>query len=277
MNEVIPQIRYEDLSIEFLIKNRQATIKVIKEEVDFYFRLFLREDNKKLIVFTNGAVERSLKEPPYFQRSSWVDDYTTCCIYVDDPTLHNNELKVGFGVGTRDRHYTLDISEILIKIQRLWLIESSNVIYFGSSAGGYMSLQFATLNRDSLAIVNNARIYVHKTFTFKKIRETIFESSDIKEILKNYNDRLSLLAFMKKHKNIPNAIHYVNRLSKGDRELHYKPYLSNADKYKIRLDNQNFIFYSNYSGNHDILNRRDTSLILNSAINGKLPLINKLK
>jgi len=271
------EIRYEDLSIHFLKENRASIIKVIKDEVEFYFRLFLKDDNKKLIVFTNGAVDRSIKEPPYFQRSSWSEDYSASCIYVDDPTIHNNELRVGFGIGTQGRHYTLDISEILMKIQRLWLIESNDVIYFGSSAGGYMSLQFATLNRDSLAVVNNARIYVHKTFTFKSIRETIFKCTDSKEVLKKYNDKLSLLAFMKKHKNIPKAIHYVNRLSKGDRELHYNPYLLNADKYKIRLDNQNFVFYSNYSGKHDILNRRDTALILNSAMNEQLPLINKLK
>lgn len=276
MDDKYSQVNFEDLSTEFLKENKESIIKVFKDGVKFYFKLRLKEDDDQLIIFSNGAVERDRKNPPYFQRSSWVDDYTASCIFVDDPTIHQNELGVGFGVGTPDRHYTLDISEILIKIQKLWQVKSNDVIYFGSSAGGYMSLQFATLNKDSSAIVNNSRIYIHKTYTFKKIRDTIFKTADSKEILKKYNDRLSLLAFMKKYKNVPNAIHYVNRLSKSDRDLHYKTYISNADKYKVRLDNQNFVLYSNYSGNHDILNRRDTSLILNCALKGQLPLINKL-
>src|SRR5699024_11310258 len=98
-------------------------------------------------------------------------------------------------------HYTLDIREIINKIQKIMQVKSNDVIYFVSSAGGYMSLQFATINKDSLAIVNNSRIYIHKTYTFKKIRDTIFKTTDSKEILKKYNDRLSLLAFMKKYKN----------------------------------------------------------------------------
>lgn len=277
MAEEIVDINYNNLTYEFLNTNKQSVIKVIKDEVDFYFKLSLISDSKKFIVFSNGAVDRGRKKAPYFQRSSWVDDYNANCIFVDDRTLHNNELRVGFGIGNTSRHYLLDISKILLKIRGLWSTSSSKTIYFGSSAGGFLSLAYATLDKDSLAIVNNARIYVNKTYSYNLIKKTLFPGIDNKTILKNYGDRVSIIAFMKKHKNVPNAIHYVNRLSKSDHDIHYKLYFANTEKYRIRLSNQNFVMYSNYSKKHDTLSRSDTSQIINSALNQELPLINKSK
>ena len=153
---------FENIKYNDLIINNNQTVKILKDNIDFYIHLNLKENNEQLIIFSNGAIDPNKSKPPVFMRHSWHEDFNASCIFIDDRTVHNNNLRIGWGVGSEDRHYLMDYSDIAQMIANTLSIQPENTYYYGSSAGGFMSMYLATLHKDTKAIVNNPQCYVDK-------------------------------------------------------------------------------------------------------------------
>lgn len=263
------QIKFDDLTLDFLSQNNDEHIVIEKENVDFHFKVSLKETSDKLVVFSNGAVNPAIKKPPIFMRSNWSEEMTYNAIFIDDRTIHNNNLRLGWGVGTKERHYLADYSEIVKKIAKLITIKDNNVFYYGSSAGGFMSLVLATMHPKTSAIVNNPQTYVYKYYesAYKAMYKKVFPDMSDAEIHKAYSDRLSITSIFRKYHRTPRTYYFQNRLCKTDMDNHFNPLLKNLDKYNINSEPINFVLYNDKESGHNPLSKNKTLSYIENIVN----------
>src|SRR5699024_11902387 len=119
MKDLHINIDYNDLTKKKLQKENSAVYRINKNNKAFYFNMKLNKKNKRLLILSNGAIDRRRKNPPIFMRSSWAKDIDANCIFIDDPTLHDNKLFIGWGDRKSTRHYQNSINGIIIIITNL--------------------------------------------------------------------------------------------------------------------------------------------------------------
>lgn len=262
-------IEYEKLTKDFIEKNQPCTLKVIKSEIDFYIKINLKKQNEKLVVMSNGAFDRKNGKLPVFMRSSWVEDIDASCIYLDDRTIHENNLALGWGIGTKERYYLNDYSQIVKKIAKLLKYNDSNIYYYGSSAGGFMSLMLSIRHENTTAIVNNPQIYVYNYVPVfvKQLFTRVFPDLSQEEIIKKYPLRLSVTALMKKREYVPRIYYLQNRLAQSDMENHYNIFFKRLDLSHLDSSKVTSILYNNEKLGHNPIGKPMTIKFINTIIN----------
>ncbi|TDM50802.1 alpha/beta hydrolase [Macrococcoides goetzii] len=267
-------IEFEDIDRRFIIQNNNLAIKVIKDGIDFYFKLALKDEFKPIVIFSNGAYNSSRVTPPIFMRNSWHKEYEFSAIFIDDRTCHDKSLRIGWGVGYKERHYLIDYYEVISKICEIIGKHSEEVYYYGSSAGGFMSIYLATLHKGSTAIVNNPQTYVTKynKIAVDRLFRAAFPDMSDETIKKKYANRFSLVSAMKRFDNTPRIYYIQNARCKGDMEKHCNPFMMALIKYKIPSQKIQFIFYNNDKMGHDPISKEDTIRMIHSVIKGYMQL-----
>lgn len=263
-------LNYENINIQTVSDANDGILEVIKNEVNYFFLLHLKVNNPKAIVFSNGAYNPEKLSKPVFMRKTWKDDYDTSCIFVDDRTLHNTNLRIGWGIGNEEVHHLEEMSSILIKILSVWDVKPENTIYFGSSAGGFKSIMFATFQEDSTAIVNNPQMLAHKYLDGKSaeiLYKTMFPNLTPNEIHEKYGIRFSVAKMMSERNYIPNVLSLFNRMSHEDHNNQYLNFIEECKLLNLKISNIRFLMYSNYETSHDFLSREKTADLLNNIIN----------
>lgn len=266
-------VDYEDLTYSDIVEANPNILKIIKNNVDFYFKIKLKESNNNMVVFSNGAYNPQKSNPPIFARSSWHGDFQANCIFIDDVTIHGTECTLGWGVGTPEHYYLEDFSVIIKKIGELLEVPANNTVYFGSSAGGFMSMMLAILHDGSLAVPNNPQVYAHKFgrgVAINKLYETRFPGLSENEIHENFGERFSVLQMMLKKKIIPRTIYLINRFSKEDMEKQYQPFIKDLEDHNLDLSKLEFIFYHAEKGHEGIYTREKSAGLVNAYLNGYL-------
>lgn len=268
-------ISFEELNLSFIKDAVDHHFIILKDGMDFHIKIFLRDNSEKLVVFSNGAIDPSKKEPPIFMRESWASDLKHNTVFIDDRTVHNSDLKIGWGVGTKDRHYLKDYSEIIKKLTELMNLQNKNVYYYGSSAGGFMSMGLAAMHADTIAIVNNPQTYVFNYFKayVNELYETVFFDVEKTEISKRYSNRLSITNLFRYYKRVPKIFYFQNRKCISDMKNQYLPFVNNLDRYKFNSNNINFILYTDYINGHNPLNKKMTLEIINRVVNEEFLII----
>ncbi|PNZ97039.1 hypothetical protein CD133_11200, partial [Staphylococcus massiliensis CCUG 55927] len=262
------KIKFEELNKGTILDNNDDHVVVEKDGLDIHLKIHLKPNAKAIVVFSNGAVNTSKKTPPVFMRSSWVNDMPYSAIYIDDRTLHNKNIRIGWGLGTKERHYLIDYSEIIRKICSSINYEGQDVYYFGSSAGGFMSMALATMHNASSAIVNNPQAYVfnYKQLAVKKVMTTCYDMDSIDKFKKTYPDRLSITTMFKKFKRTPDVYYLQNRLCESDMKNHVYPMMKMMDKYKINSKPINFMLYNDIESGHEPMSKEKTLKIIGNII-----------
>lgn len=264
-------VNYEELDYSVITDANPNILKVRKNNVDFYFKIKLKEDNNNMVVFSNGAYNPQKSTPPIFARSSWHSDFDANCIFIDDVTIHGTECTLGWGVGTPEHYYLESFSIIVKKIGELLNVPERNTVYFGSSAGGFMSMMLATLHKGSLAVPNNPQVYAHKFgrgVAINKLYDTRFSRMNEDEIHENYGERFSVLKMMVKKNFVPKTIYLINRFSDEDIEKQYKPFIQDLKENNLDISNIEFIFYHAEKGHEGIYSREKSAGLVNAYLKG---------
>ncbi|WP_026858335.1 alpha/beta hydrolase [Jeotgalicoccus psychrophilus] len=263
------EIKVQDLNYEFLINIPYGdTLRVITESNEFYFKIFLKKESFELLVHSNGAINRNIKEPPVFHRSSWYDELNSNCIFIDDKTIHNTEYKAGWGIGTEKEHYIEKYSEIIKLFQQSLGIKSKNVYYWGSSAGGFMSLMLATRHIESTAIVENPQTDLRR-HNKTKLRNLIlngFVEADVEKITEEHSYRFSVCDSILKYKYIPNIVYIQNTSFKPDVKKQLLPFIDDLKRNNISTEKLKIINYKDDYRGHLPLPKEDYLNMLNLAI-----------
>lgn len=261
-------IEYKDLTKEYIMRKQPCELKIIKNQIDFYIKIELKKDNENLVVFSNGAINRTKKQPPIYMRSSWHEEINANCIYIDDRTLHNNELSLGWGIGNTERYFLNDYSEIIIRISKLLNLKEKNIIYYGSSAGGFMSINLATMHKGTTALVNNPQIIVNNYLPIhvNRLYKTLFPDLTEKDILKRYIRRFSVIPLMRIKEYVPRIFYFQNRLCEQDMKNHFNVFLEKLEFYKIDSSKIEFILYNDDKSGHNPLTKNKSVFHINSIL-----------
>lgn len=254
-----------------LMKNEEFKINV--DGLDVFLKVFLKPNNNKLVVFSNGAINRSKKTPPVYQRSTFQDSIQANCIFIDDRTIHEHNINTGWGFGTANRFYLKDYSKIIKKIANILSIIDADVTYYGSSAGGFMSIILATFHKESHALVNNPQIDLKRHFnpiSVNALFTSVLPDKTRVEIFDTYSSRLNVVENMIVMDYVPNIVYLQNNLSGQDMRAHYNPFFQYLEESSLDQSSIQCFLYNNKKLGHNPLNKNTTEYFINTIVNKKL-------
>lgn len=263
------EIEYLKIDKEFILNNRNEEICIHKNNVAYYFKLNLKGEYKKVVIFSNGAADRSKAELPIFMRHTWADEINASCIFVDDKTIHDSKLMIGWGIGREDVHYLGEVSLILRKILKTLEVSHDNCIYYGSSAGGMMSMILAIKHRYSKAIVNNPQMITYNYMNGKPlsyIKNNFFKQYTYEEFLYKFKDRLSVPYLMKQQNYVPRVLYVLNKLSPMDYEDQFLPFIKELEDSELNTIKIEYLLYNHSGLGHNPLPKERSVKIINAAI-----------
>ena len=168
------------------------------------FDCFYREKEKasKLYVFLNGGAGANAIQP-VFARWSYFPYLDGSMLNIADPMYKlSDEITVGWYYGNEHEFYLNNVLKIVENVAKLKHISSNDIIFWGSSAGGYSALYCACKIKNSNAIAINPQFKTsflveswEKLNKVIKINENdIYHREDISDLIRiNKTSRLILV------------------------------------------------------------------------------------
>ncbi|MCD4838319.1 glycosyl transferase family 2 [Neobacillus sedimentimangrovi] len=264
---IIPFEKLRELTIPY---NEPLILSVEKDGILFDFLIRLRKDSDKLIVLGSGAYDSNKFSPPVFQRHSWMNHFEESVIYFNDPTLYLGKMNLGWGFGNAERHFLEEVAEILKLLLNLINIENNNVLFYGSSAGGFMSMLLAGFIKGSRALVNNPQTFVNNYFAshVNKLFQAVVPEYSKDEILKEFSYRINALEFFKKINYIPEIYYLQNLACEHDMDKHLIPFFLGLKEVSESLANKRIQFdlYYDKEKDHNPLDMDETLSYIHKLI-----------
>ena len=134
-------------------------MEVNYNNVKYEFLVRFSNTNKNLICPGSGAYDPKKISPPIYNRYTWQNEFEESVIYYNDPTLYNipksplkyniPRLPLGWGIGKHDEWYISVVADIIRILALKNNIKSENILFFGSSGGGFTSIILASLIKNS--------------------------------------------------------------------------------------------------------------------------------
>ena len=256
---------------QFEIPYEPLYLSVNYNQVSYEFLLNRQQSSDKLVVFGSGAFNAEKMKPPIFQRYSWMSDFTESTIFYNDPTLYNGSLNLGWGQGTEERFYLEELATILKVILKNMNITNDKTLFYGSSAGGYMSLFLAGFLKGARALVNNPQTIVTNYYQshVDNMLAVAYPSLSRDEILEKYNERLNVLEFYKKIEFVPKITYIQNIACSHDFNKHYWPFIKGLKEMDENIFNHEieFILYANKEQGHNPLEKAESIAHIQSVLN----------
>lgn len=264
-------IEYNELLKYNFPVNELFEFCVVKNSEKFYFKFKYTSKSNKLLVLSNGAVKKKKKKPPVYMRSNWANDFDSNCLFIDDKTIHDVSINIGWGFGRKNRFYLDDYHKIVLQLCRKFNFENDHVFYFGSSAGGFMSTILATLHQGSTAIVNNPQMFVfnYDERAVNSLYSKLVPELTKEEIEKKYIRRLSTVAMMRVKKNVPRLFYIQNRASEEDMIKHVNVFNKRMKLYNMDSDKIQYLLYYDEEMGHSPLDKTETVNIVNRILNNE--------
>lgn len=264
-----PQDIPPDTSAEFVINRRG---------VDFEFYGRLRGNGAPLVVFGQSAITRPASRPPVFHRWSWVDELPYSCMVLNDPTLYlSDAMEGGWFQGTEDHYYMETAAQLIREIADVNNIASRRILFFGSSAGGFTSMQMATMLKGSHALVQIPQVDMsdyHVAGAVGHLLSYCYGGKGLHEATQMYPDRWSVIETFRKYQHIPNIWYLQNSHDANHLKRHFAKFIAGVSDLMIEnpllRDSQVLTeFYSlNHPvrGGHTVLGKDDTLKFIDRAI-----------
>ncbi|MED1305546.1 glycosyl transferase family 2 [[Bacillus thuringiensis] serovar konkukian] len=219
-------ILYEQLKEIHFIMTEPFLLNIEWNAVNYEFIIRIKPESPNVIILGSGASEN--QRPPIFQRYTWMEDFEDTLIFYNDPTLYLGEINLGWGQGTVDRYYLNEIAIILEKIIIKMHVTKENVLFYGSSGGGFMSLILAGYIKGSSALVNNPQTILTNWYTesIKQAFNLSYPNLSIEEIEKLFAERINVIAFYNKIKYVPHIYYLQNIAAEFDMKNHLEPFIT---------------------------------------------------
>lgn len=269
-NYPIKEIKYEDLYKIKFSQSESIILTVYKDNVKYEFLIKVNSLSDKVLVMGSGAYDYEKYELPVFQRFTWINDFDCNVIYYNDPTLYLGNITIGWGYGSSKKYYLGEIARILTDITNIICIKNENIIFYGSSCGGFMSIVLSTLIKGSTAIVNNPQTDISKYYIVpvSRLFKSIYKNYDIKNIVENNLYRISVLETMRIESYIPKIIYLQNIACRFDMMNHLTPFIEGLQLLESICFKNNIninLYYDNKQG-HNPLSKKDTKNIINLVL-----------
>ncbi|WP_028469261.1 alginate lyase family protein [Neptunomonas japonica] len=238
----------------------KSTNSTIVDNVRINFFSDIKSSNK-LLVMLPGASSRARGHID-FQRHSWSDDFSNFDVLsFTDPSLkEENDISIAWFQHTVESFGITALSKLISSFveSKKYLME--NIIFFGSSGGGFTSLKLANDFPRTLIISINPQIYLYNysKIHFDKMLQTCYAGLDYSEVINKYKNRLEVdIDYTKRIAPIYiyQNIHDTKHLNK-----HLKPYInknpsiycseSDIDESLGKPNALNVIYYDDLDSGH---------------------------
>ena len=128
-------------------------------DTKYEFLLNIKKDVDELLCLSSSVLKvddlEKFHKKPLFHRLSWKFRQST--ILFNDPTRYidvdddfTKDLQGGWSVGTYDDYFLRNIADMIVKISDFFNFSHDNILFYGSSMGGFTSLMLGTMIRDSM-------------------------------------------------------------------------------------------------------------------------------
>lgn len=227
---------------DFLSKKRSGSSKasIFTNGILFPFEYKLSEESDCIVFFFPGAFDRS-NPMPKFQRSSYFPSLKFNCISFFDPTLFltdDDKFTRAWFVGDCNDWYIDHLSHIVNVITSSREIDNSNMLFFGSSAGGVPSINLASRFVGSHAYCCNIQTNIlshYPNYVDRLIKTCFGGKADLEEVRGKYYERFDITGidsrfFLHLVQNQSDTFHY---------KKHFLPYLDS-------LKSSNFVSYESF-------------------------------
>lgn len=175
----------------------------------------------KLIVMFNGAVSRSSDKDPrnVFQRRTWSDELPANVLYLADPTLSNeNNIQIGWGQGLGHNSPLNAMVRCSAFIRDYLQLANRDILFYGSSAGGFQATYVHAFFRESTFLVNNAQFdwtKYYKSFV-QEIADYSHGGRTVADLVRSEDATTNVLdVFLQENSDI-NGTYMVNLTSRID-------------------------------------------------------------
>lgn len=264
---IVPFEKIREITIKM---NEPFLLCVERDGVKFDFLIRMRENSEKFFVLASGAYDSSRFSPPVFQRHSWIDKIEESVILFNDPTLYLGKINLGWGFGNEKRHFLEEVSEILTVLFDLCKMPNNNILFYGSSAGGFMSILLAGFIKGSKALVNNPQTIVNNYFAshVNRLFSKTLPSYTPADIVKQYSYRLNLIEFFKRINYVPEIYYLQNIACEHDMTKHLTPFISALKEINESFDFKriHFDLYFDKEKDHNPLDMDETLFYLHKII-----------
>lgn len=147
-------------------------LDIFYENIIFESFFHYKENSKVLYVFLNGAITAEGATIPMFARWSYYKFMSGSMLNISDPMYRmNDKLKLGWYYGTKKIDLQQRIAHLTVKVADLIGVEKHNIIFVGSSGGGYASIACAGRISGAKSIAINPQIILHEYSYSKEFME----------------------------------------------------------------------------------------------------------
>src|SRR5699024_6700255 len=273
MEVIVKELKFENLNQVHFQVDKKIEYIIEKGDNSYCLLMHLKSKSDKIVIFSNGAVDPNKSTPPVYMRSSWSDEVDASTIFLDDSTLHGTSMRLGWGQGKNGTFHLEEMSEVLQKIFEIIDIDYKDLYFYGSSAGGFMSLYFSILLNESTAIVNNPQTKV-LNYLAPYVNRMLNHSYDLSSSTEMKDDllyRLDIVEAIKHYNNVPKEVYYFQNYNcDSDIEGHIRPFLEDLKNNKIEIRGMKLINYFNHRLGHNPISKPETLKIINMILKGEL-------
>jgi len=205
--------------------------------------VFRRTQSPYCLVLCPSALTKERRRVPFFHRWSWGKELDMNVVVFSDPTLRlSNEILAGWCQGTENFWALESIVANLHAFFEKNGIETKNVIFAGSSMGGFLSLQLATFFEGSVAYAENAQVNL-RDFSVESslslVAQVCYKKDSLSEVSTAYDERLDVVETWKKSNKIPNYYYVIKESDHHHHDIHYKyfsTFVSEQQKAEIAIE-----------------------------------------
>lgn len=259
------------------------SLEVNHNNVKYEFLIRFASKNKNLICFGSGAYNSKIEniQPPIYRRHSWQSEFEESVIYYNDPTLYiDPDLNIGWGVGKNDEWYLVIIADIIRILAGKNEIEPENILFFGSSGGGFTAVVLSTLIKDSSVMVNNPQIFLTNFWKekFDQMIDSCFDNLSLETVLTHYSHRFDIVELFRLENYMPRITYIVNIYSvNADITNQLVPFITKLASFEEFNDQVNILLYRNEEGHNGQLDTGETIKLIKNHFkqdNGSLTRLN---
>lgn len=159
-NSNCPIINHDSLTLDDL----HDRFAILFNNVRFDCLITPKPDKaQSLFVIFSGSRDIDTDKLPVFKRWSYYRFVDSIVLNIADPMFYKYEnLNLGWYYGNQNESYIEYLSKIIKKVQSLFQIQDSNLFFFGSSGGGYVTLQLSMYFQNTNHIAVNPQISIPK-------------------------------------------------------------------------------------------------------------------
>lgn len=194
-------------------------------KLDFY--VHPKKDARRLFIFSPGFMDRKSFTLPFFQRIRWFEAIDAAGIVLSDPTLNlDSNLGISWFQGSAEDHFIPKVAAALESLIDKFGMSMDNVTFFGSSAGGFVSLMLAG-HLGGRAVVNNPQTDILKFLVgpVNYLLKTRFGGVDWETARALYDTRFRCAAFYQQIGRVPRIVYVQNAADVDHYENHMMPFL----------------------------------------------------